>query len=324
MRSGGLRGAVKLRLWGITFFFNPSRSVLRSENYRVFREASRRQGLPLLAIELAFGDDAFELKPGVDAEILVQKRARSVLWQKERIVNLAVESLPPEAEFVCWIDADLVFDDDDWIAETEALLASNVAVQPFSQIIFLPEGGRVEDFPSREIGRSISRGSHEGHFDDSVAYRLKGWRRKFAGVTGGAWATRRGFLEDVGLYDRCVVGGGDREFSLAIGYRPGRAPLQRVKIHHPPVRAHILDWQRRVHECVGRRFTCRKGVIHHLWHGNRERRQYDDRHKILAEHDFDPETDLVLDEEGCWTWAPGREALASAVERYFDSRDDDG
>ena len=68
----------------------------------------------------------------------------------------------------------------------------------------------------------------------------------------------------------------------------------------------------------------RPGVIHHLWHGSSAQRNYVDRHAILVEHDFDPERDIVLDPEGCWAWAPGREALAKAVADYFDSRGDGG
>jgi hypothetical protein len=48
----------------------------RSANFRVFRE---RLGVPLLAVELAYGE-RFELGEG-DAEILVRLRGRDVLWQ---------------------------------------------------------------------------------------------------------------------------------------------------------------------------------------------------------------------------------------------------
>ena len=48
--------------WGITTYYNPQKYRNKIENYRKFRNASKRQGLKLLTVELAFGDNDFELK----------------------------------------------------------------------------------------------------------------------------------------------------------------------------------------------------------------------------------------------------------------------
>eukprot|EP00959_Pyramimonas_sp_CCMP1952_P145771 3051963-Pyramimonas_sp.AAC.1 len=55
------------------------------------------QGLPLVVVELAFGTAPFQLKPTEDAELLIQRRTdpQNVLWQKERMLNLALEKLTP-------------------------------------------------------------------------------------------------------------------------------------------------------------------------------------------------------------------------------------
>jgi hypothetical protein len=86
--------------------------------------------VPLLTVELAFGDNPFELRAG-DAEKIVKIRGGDVMWQKERLLNIAVEHLPPECEYVAWLDCDLIFDDADWAEKTQAALQKYVVVQPF-------------------------------------------------------------------------------------------------------------------------------------------------------------------------------------------------
>ena len=71
-------------LWAIASFFNPLGYQTRLTNYRIFR---RHLGVPLLTVEQGY-DGRFELD-GQDATILVQVPARDVMWQKERLLNLA-------------------------------------------------------------------------------------------------------------------------------------------------------------------------------------------------------------------------------------------
>jgi hypothetical protein len=72
-------------LWAVTSYFNPAGFRRRRENYRVFRD---RLAVPLAAVELSFNGH-FELAPQ-DAEILIQIPGRDVMWQKERLLNVAV------------------------------------------------------------------------------------------------------------------------------------------------------------------------------------------------------------------------------------------
>ena len=105
------------RLWAITSFFNPAGFNSRLANYRVFRE---RLGIPLLTVEMTF-DGNFALNSD-DCDILLQLRGEDVMWQKECLLNLAVNRLPAECDLVAWIDCDVVFEAPDWdVALTEAL-----------------------------------------------------------------------------------------------------------------------------------------------------------------------------------------------------------
>ena len=103
--------------WAITSYFNPAGYGSRRANYRHFR---KHLGVPLVAVELSF-DGNFELTEG-DAEILIQLTGGDVMWQKERLLNLALEALPPECDKVMSIDCDVIFTDPDW-CEPSPLLA---------------------------------------------------------------------------------------------------------------------------------------------------------------------------------------------------------
>lgn len=311
-------------LWGLTTYFNPMGASSRLANFRAFRERSRRQGLPLVAVELAFGDGPFVLREGIDAEILIQRRSTSVLWQKERLLNLGLAHLPTHCTGVVWADADVLFEDDDWVQQTSRLLEKYVVLQPYSACIRLPEGKRPEEYPSGELERTILQGNDNGTYSKSICSRMSGFRPKFSGTTGYVWSARRAFLDQVGFYDRCIVGGADREMALAVLYRPGRIPEKNTKIRYPRLRAHLDEWHRRVHGLVQRKVGYRPGAVHHLWHGSMVRRNYADRHSILEEHGFDPERDLELDDGGCFRFRSENPALVEAIGAYFESRQEDG
>jgi hypothetical protein len=129
-------------------------------------------------------------------------------------------------------------------------------------------------------------------------------------------------LSDVKFYDRCIVGGGDREFAVAALYPTDGVPRGATKIRYPRLRKHIALWHARLQAAVRDGVSYRPGVIHHLWHGDAKDRGYQDRHAILEAHHFDPERDITLDAGGCWQWSTANTDLITAVRGYFDSRNE--
>ena len=93
-------------LSAITCYFNPVGYRRRLENYRIFRQ---RLKAPLVTVELSFGG-GFHLS-SQDADILVQLRSPSILWQKERLLNVALKS-PGRCNKVAWLDCDILFEND--------------------------------------------------------------------------------------------------------------------------------------------------------------------------------------------------------------------
>ena len=104
---------------GISTFFNPGRHENKVENFRKFKGAVAAQGLQMLCVELVFGDSTFQLldasSDAPDCEIMVQRRTSegNTLWQKERLLNIALDNLPASVTKVMWLDSDLIFLNDD-------------------------------------------------------------------------------------------------------------------------------------------------------------------------------------------------------------------
>ena len=105
------KGESVSHFWAVTCFFNPAGYRRKLANYKTFRKLL---AIPLVAVELSH-EARFELVEG-DAEILVQLSGADVMWQKERLLNIAISHLPPECDFFAWLDCDVIFSREDWVS----------------------------------------------------------------------------------------------------------------------------------------------------------------------------------------------------------------
>ena len=177
-------------LWGITTYFNPAGYLNKLEHLRLFSERVRKQGLKLLIVELAFGDAPYALEESL-ADRIIRLRSNSILWQKERLLNIAIEQLPGICDKVAWIDADILFENDDWVEETTQLLQEYVVVQPYDKSWSLsPESEkhlRCGSIPESNWRTRMNYGAAYLHVQDCAEIML-------TGDMGHGWAARRSLL----------------------------------------------------------------------------------------------------------------------------------
>ncbi len=119
-------------LWAITCYFNPMRYRRRLSNFRLFR---KHLNIPLVAVELAYGEE-FELHEQ-DAEVLIQLRGGALLWQKERLLNVALLAVPSSCRRFAWLDCDILFGNADWAHTANSLLDRFSLIQLFKQVHYL-------------------------------------------------------------------------------------------------------------------------------------------------------------------------------------------
>ena len=306
-------------LWGITSYFNPAGSRRRRSNYDVFRQ---RLTVPLVAVELA-NDQPFELGPE-DADILVQLRSPSVMWQKERLLNIALQHVPRQVSDIAWLDCDVVFANDTWAEQATEELRYAALVQPFDHVFSVhadaAEDATIDRPAAEPVGPTfVSRFQNNLISQDVLLARGPSRSRLLLGF---AWAARRGLMESHGFYDALIIGGGDRAMAMA-AYGFFDDPIAALGLQGAS-KAHYLQWASPFSNTVAGSVGAIKGGLYHLWHGKLEDRKYVERHAGLNALDFDPSADISLTESGAWTWATDRPELHAYVRSYFHSRKEDG
>lgn len=306
-------------IWGITTYFNPAGYHTKKENFLKFRKCSKKQGLKLLCVEMAVQGSDYELADG-DADIIVRTVSKDVLWQKERMLNVGLKSLPDECTKIIWVDCDVVFDNDNWVEETSDLLDQYCIVQPFQQSYKLRQGEAIpEDIMSMPEGKNngerlesfVSVLVSHGFSDD-----------KYLGHKGFCWAGRRKIFDKIGFYDFAILGEGDSIMSHAfIGKDvPGYTELLPEKC-----RKHQQEWRDRAYELVKGSMYFTKGGIYHLFHGEMKNRIYREKIGQYMLADFDPTCDIKVDEETqMWLWNSDKPEFHQFLSNYFYSRKEDG
>ncbi len=297
--------------WGITAFFNPCHYESRLQNYQLFRLASQRQGLPLLTVELAFGDDPFQLSPS-DSDILIQRRSRSLMWQKERLLNIALEYLPVRCTNVAWLDSDIIFDNERWIEHAQDKLTGHAVIQLYEQAILLgPNTIFQSGTPSQQ------------RLYHSFAFYESSHKTDIVGYHGCAWAAQRRFIERIRFYDRAVLGGADSIMACAFTRRQiPDLPYIFYKHLSPAMTHHAETWRQETRRMMTARLSYIHGTVFHLWHGAPLRRNYTNRYAHFLPG-YDPVRDLVWNDDQCWEWTTRRRERNRLVKKYLLSRRED-
>ncbi len=314
------RGSDADGLWVITSYFNPLRYKRQLLNFNIFREYLNA---PLVAVELAYGGSDFELREK-DAEILVHLRGDTVLWQKERLLNVAMQALPKSCRNVAWLDCDVIFSAPDWARSANLLLDRFPMVQLFKRVHYLSphwtpgeDCTREVEFTRPSAAYSISSGASAasciGHsFDTRIG----------TSATGFAWAARRDLLDQHGFFDASILGGGDRAMACAAYH----CFDELIKRHYMNQRQQdrYLSWAEPFYKSVRAEIGYLDCELFHLWHGDVFNRQTRGRHEGLQRFQFDPFTDIALDENGYWRWNSNKQEMHAYVSKYFSSRREDG
>jgi len=302
--------------WGITTFFNPAKYKTKLSNYHSFRDGIKKQGLSLITVELAFGEENFELNKE-DAEVLIQLKTtkENVLWQKERLLNVALEKLPSDCDKIVWLDCDIIFEDQNWVEKTAKLLEKYCVVQPFFECVKLNKNKKYSTINVNKI----PFGTNEGEKRYSFAY-SNSILKSYCGHPGFAIAIRRQILETCSFYDRMILGSADA-FTMKSFYtlkeNSNDLPLMPNK-----VKTHRQDWRNKINKLVAGSVFYTPGTVYHLWHGSFKDRNYNLRYHPLIHFNFDPEKDIKL-ENDCWAWANNKKEMHKEIAKYFTNRKED-
>ncbi len=285
-------------LWGVTSFFNPVSYDARINNYRKFRAANKKQGLKLLTVELAFGDRPFQLTRE-DSDLLIQIRSDSILWHKEALLNIGVGQLPQDCDKVVWLDADIIFPDDNWITETAKMLQRYKVLQLFKL--------------ARELNK---KGNIDCTINGDLFYYVTGVNC-FLRNPGRAWAIRREIIQKCKFYDVMVLGGGDTMFLHAIH----NSLPEMLRSCSNNFIQHYKEWSSKLSDEIKGSYYYLDTEVLHLYHGKIINRRYSLRTCWYGKYMFDPYRDIVRGNNGCWNLKYPK--MKRLVKKYFWMRNDD-
>jgi hypothetical protein len=300
-------------LYVVTTTFNPQRYRKRWKNGGEFADRVLNAGAYLVDIEAAFGDrNDVIVEQKSDRHIIIHVRTNQEIWLKENMMNIAVQHIPSDWEYVAFIDADMDFARPDWVGEIIQKLQHHPVVQVFSEVVYLND--RYE-----EINRRLSfverwkRGymfHANGHTTQNNVFAPKkhnehGGNAKCSykdakhgewGPPGGGWAYRRKEFDAVGgMIDFCILGSADWYMAAGlIGFMEAAVP----KSYTEDFKRLLMEWQKRAQQAFRMNIGVVKGLCMHHWHGKMSQRGYALRDNILKDGEFNPITDLKKDSYG--------------------------
>lgn len=209
------------------------------------------------------------------------------LWSKENCINYTIRhKLPTNWKAVAWIDADVAFDNTNWVEETLQALQCADIVQLFSHCVDMDASGSA---------MNIFQGSMYQYIDH---------RRRGPGLhywhPGYAWACTRkayermGTPEHPGLYDLSILGSGDDHLMRSLIGEESWT----TSVHGQAT----SDYQDTIYafaqRCLGLRVGVVPGVIHHFFHGSKQKRKYKERWDILVQNQYSPTVHILKDAVG--------------------------
>ena len=300
----------------ISCYFNSENNIYRLDAFRKFYSSIKH--LNHYIIECVIGDAEPQLpnEPGIQVI-----RTNDLLWHKEAILNKIVSQLPAKYKYVFWVDADVIFTNQNWVNDAVEQLQTNNVVQLFEYCVHLEQGEdkpgfNVEDAKkfasdtkkrSPSFWKSFASNYAQGNDNaDSENYDVHGH-------VGFAWGARRAMLELVPLYDKALVGGADHIIAHAA---VGQIPCSCItKAFTEDIDA-VNEWSKEFFSVVKGKLSYVPGDLYHLWHGDIKNREYLKRIK-----DFTPQAKNIKIKDANGLYTTDNHEAKKYVKDYFERRE---
>ena len=241
---------------------------------------------------------------------------QSPIWVKENLINLGIQSLKGNWEYACWLDKDIHFINPNWDIDTVNKLREYDIIQPWNRLQFLDDNYEVDLIAKNGEGSVFVKNYYEcpdpdktkGFLSYAKASEL-GYSR--SGHPGHAWAINRKFYEKIGgLFDRCIIGGGDSFLVVAMDENFYTNGLKLTELYGD-------YFQKYIDSARGTKVGYINGTILHYKHGKLINRNYYDRYNVIF-NKIDIENDIVYNANG--TLMINKPEIEKSILEYFYSR----
>ena len=239
----------------------------------------------------------------------LQLKCEHVLWHKENMINIGVKKLfPSNWKYMAWIDGDIEFMNNNWVNETVHKLNTFDIVQLFQTCDDL-DGNGIPMYVHKSFGNqwSISEKMQKALKKEIILPEHPGY----------AWACTRDFYDKIGIYDRSIIGYGDKIIAYAIiGNKKLMYDKSLINANN--------DTFSYMNKYENIKFGCINGKILHHYHGMKQNRQYLERWQLMLENKFDPTLQITYDKNGILVPTEYMSHMfLDEILKYFQNRKED-
>lgn len=257
----------------ISCFFNPQNSPYRIKAFEIFYKSIKH--LDHFIIECVIGNTKPQLEENDNIKRIY---TANLLWHKESLLNKIIADLPHKYKYVFWLDADVIFTNENWIIDSVKKLQTNSILQPFEYAVFLEKNQTKPSFNMDKIRQSYLPNainnkvwrSFSANFVTTEFWKNPSFNKH--GHVGFAWGAKREILDAVPLFDRALIGGADYIIAhAAAGLIAEDGPSLPDKISEQ------ILWSINFYKATKGKIGFIEGDLYHIWHGDLENRQYSKR-----------------------------------------------
>ena len=295
----------KSKLYVIAVVSNPAQFERRYQLFNDFCERMKKEEqVELITVELQQSSRPFVTKSKI------KLRTEHELWFKENLINIAVRHLPPDWEYMAWIDSDLEFQNKNWARETIEQLQTYKVVQLFTHCI---------DLGIKQETLQVHTGMMYAYCNGEIYNPPSKYGNYFH--VGYCWAmTKEAYNNIGGLLEFPILGSADNHMALAL---IGIVDQSLNKNLHENYKLLCHIFQDRCKRYIKKNVGYVHGTILHHFHGNKVDRKYQSRWNILVDNKFDPLVDIIKDCNGLWQLDNQKIKLRDDIIRYFRERNED-
>lgn len=266
------------------------------ENWIKVTEKLRLAGIPFKSISLLFHGQKTK---NIDADYWFE--SDSLMFYKENLYNV-IASKEREFKKICFMDGDLLFDNENWYDDSSCLLDRFDAIQPFDTCKWFDK--KKKTIKTGQIASSV--GVFQGINFEQPFYQ-----------PGFAWCFKRETFEKInGFYDWVSMGEGDMCFINSLIKNKANLPFTKSVAYKK-----YSENVERDNPKIG--FLINSSA-YHLYHGTFKNRSYQQRNKYIPDSVCEePKRFLVKDPGRLMHWRNPKVYNQNIKQYFLDRKEDD-
>ena len=312
MQTKKLRSDTVVLLSCFNFFKNPAREQA------LHRSLISLQGVA--DVILVCHGVAIAALPSRDNLQVIDVPQASVVWQKERFFNLALQYLKPRHRYVGWSDSDLMYANGDWIDQLKTALQAHHLVQLFDAVwdVELQQNGAYR--LTETVRESAVKLLVTGQIGSEEFFTRSGVSLRMGCNPGMAWGARADLIRDIGFPDFMLLGSGDKLMLAAAMHRT--TDYCEILGLNSGLQDTCYAWAERASGHIQKKIGYIDNTLCHIAQGDYENRQYGHRYASIRNGRFELDRYLFVNPYGAWQWRSEDNDYARAIKRYFYERGD--